>query len=66
MGTFHRLVGRPIRDEGRTYEVVANEVTQEKGSKITTIGETGKFDKTDVPRMAPPSGTAIDNNGANS
>ena len=64
MGNIHRAVGRYIRDEGRAPEGVSKGGDTGKGTRRTTVIESGKLDKTGFPRGAPTGGAELDNNGA--
>ena len=55
---------RTIRDAGRTPVGVDKGGNMGRGSRHTTVIETGKFYKTSIMRGTPPSGSDMDNYGA--
>ena len=61
-GTAHGVGGMSIRDEGKAPTQVSKGSNMGKGHTQTTMGETGKFDKTGIPKGAPPSGAEMDSN----
>ena len=61
---MHRKGRRNVRDTGRTPSGMDKGIITGERPRHTTVGETGKFDKTGVSRGATPSGTDLDNDGA--
>ena len=63
-GPVHRVVRNSIMDYGRAPAGVAQVGDTGKLPRHITVVETGQFDKNDIPRVAPPSGADMDENGA--
>ena len=62
-GNPHREIGQTVRDAGGTYEGTASGGNTGEEPCHMTVGESGKYNASGVPRGPPPRGYFLDDNG---